>query len=90
MVADVSSKELGEARMEIPKSALVSKDNKSYVVKVEQNAAHFVEVTTEDKNQDWAYVQPNSSLHANEQIVVKPNEQIANKQMAEGTKLKAQ
>ncbi|MEC0229917.1 efflux RND transporter periplasmic adaptor subunit [Paenibacillus alba] len=85
MVAEVKLNAAQESRLEIPKSAIIKKDQKEYLFTADDNTAHLVEVKTEEKNQDWLYVLPNDKLKANEQIVVNPTDKIA-----EGTKVKAE
>ncbi|BFT75981.1 efflux RND transporter periplasmic adaptor subunit [Paenibacillus sp. P36] len=85
MVAEVKLNAAQESRLEVPKSAIIKKDQKEYVFTVTDNTAHLVEVKTEEKNQDWSYVLPTDKLKANEQIVVNPADKIA-----EGTKVKAE
>ncbi|MEW9701318.1 efflux RND transporter periplasmic adaptor subunit [Paenibacillus sp. SI8] len=87
MVAEVKMSQTAQqqSRLEVPKSAIIKKDEKQYLYTTEDNTAHLVEVKTEEKNQDWLYVQPNDKLKANQQIVVNPTDKIA-----EGTKVKAE
>ncbi|MCZ8512703.1 efflux RND transporter periplasmic adaptor subunit [Paenibacillus filicis] len=85
MVAEVNLQGTPQSKLEVPKSALVKKDGKTFVVKVQNGTAHLVEVKTEDKNQDWVYVQPNEQLQRSEPIVVSPGDKLA-----EGTKVKAE
>ncbi|NEW04605.1 efflux RND transporter periplasmic adaptor subunit [Paenibacillus sp. SYP-B3998] len=85
MVAEVKLDAAEQSRLEVPKSAMIKKDQKDYVFTADNNTAHLVEVKTEEKNQDWLYVRSNDKLKANQQIVVNPTDKIV-----EGTKIKAE
>ncbi|CAG7653858.1 efflux RND transporter periplasmic adaptor subunit [Paenibacillus allorhizosphaerae] len=85
MVAEVRLSGSADAKLELPKSAVIKKDDKTYVVKSDNQTAHLVEIKTEEKNQDWVYVLPNKELQASQQVVVNPGANIT-----EGTKLKAE
>ncbi|MBA2938709.1 efflux RND transporter periplasmic adaptor subunit [Paenibacillus sp. CGMCC 1.16610] len=85
MVAEVQLNAAQMSRLEVPKSAVVKKDQKEYLFTAEGSTAHLVEVKTEEKNQDWLYVMPNDKIKANQQIIVKPADNLA-----EGTKVKAE
>ncbi|ALS20424.1 efflux RND transporter periplasmic adaptor subunit [Paenibacillus naphthalenovorans] len=85
MVAEVHIDGAGDNRIEVPKSAIVKKENKEYLFIMDNDAARLVEVKTEEKNQDWVYVQPNDKLKGDRQIVVNPGDKLA-----DGTKVKAQ
>lgn len=75
MVAQVYLNGNQTSRIEIPKTALVEKNNKTYVYKWEAGAVRLVEVSTEEKNQDWVYLL--GGLKENEQIVINPNDKLA-------------
>ncbi|MEC0229902.1 efflux RND transporter periplasmic adaptor subunit [Paenibacillus alba] len=85
MVAEVKLDAAQQSRVEVPKSAVVKKDQKEYLFTIDTNTAHLVEVKTEEKNQDWLYVQPNDKIKANQQIIVNPTANLT-----EGTKVKAE
>ncbi|MFD0698967.1 efflux RND transporter periplasmic adaptor subunit [Paenibacillus sp. GCM10027628] len=85
MVAEVDMKTTQQSRLEVPKTAIIKKDQKEYLFTADDNTAHLVEVKTEEKNQDWVYVMPNDKIKANQQIIVNPTDN-----MAEGTKVKAE
>jgi HlyD family secretion protein len=85
MVAEVKLNAAQQSRLEVPKSAIIKKDQKEYLFMTENNTAHLIEVKTEEKNQDWMYVLPNEKIAANQQIIVNPSDKIA-----EGTKVKAE
>ncbi|WP_248925190.1 efflux RND transporter periplasmic adaptor subunit [Paenibacillus hamazuiensis] len=85
MTAQVYAKESQQSKLEVPASAIIKKDNKEYVVKVENNTAHIVEVKTSAKNSDWVYVESGSGLAAGQQIAVNPGSGIA-----EGAKVKTE
>ncbi|NQX66104.1 efflux RND transporter periplasmic adaptor subunit [Paenibacillus alba] len=85
MVAEVKLDAAQQSRVEVPKSAVVKKDQKEYLFTMDTNMAHLVEVKTEEKNQDWLYVQPNDKIKANQQIIVNPTANLT-----EGTKVKAE
>ncbi|MCR8629710.1 efflux RND transporter periplasmic adaptor subunit [Paenibacillus radicis (ex Xue et al. 2023)] len=76
MMAEVHMKEAGQNRMEIPKAALVKKDNKNYIYMIQDKTAKAVEVTTQDKNQDWVYLQDNASVKAGQQIIINPTDAL--------------
>ncbi|NHN29668.1 efflux RND transporter periplasmic adaptor subunit [Paenibacillus agricola] len=84
-IAEVHMKDTEQSRLEVPKSALIKKDGKDYVVKVESGTARMAEVKTSDKNQEWVYVEAGSNLQAGQQIVVNPNDKIV-----DGAKLKVE
>ncbi|TVY05665.1 efflux RND transporter periplasmic adaptor subunit [Paenibacillus cremeus] len=85
MVAEVKLNGTQDSRLEVPKSAIVKKDQKEYVFVADNNhTAHLVEVKTEEKNQSWVYVQASDKLKANDQIIVNPTDKIS-----EGTQVKA-
>jgi HlyD family secretion protein len=85
MVAEVKLNAGQQSRLEVPKGALIKKDQNEYLFTTDNNTAHLVEVKTEEKNQDWLYVQPNDKIKANQQIIVNPTDKIA-----EGTKVKVE
>lgn len=85
MVAEVKLNASQQSRLEVPKSAVIKKDQKEYLFTADNNTAHLVEVKTEEKNQDWLYVMPNGNIKASQQIIVKPADNLA-----EGTKVKAE
>ncbi|UUZ81088.1 efflux RND transporter periplasmic adaptor subunit [Paenibacillus sp. P26] len=85
MVAEVHLQGTAQDKLEVPKSALIKKDGKTYVVKVQNGTVHLVEVKTEDKNQDSVYVTVNDQLHASESVVVSPSDKLS-----EGAKVKAE
>ncbi|MDD9270911.1 efflux RND transporter periplasmic adaptor subunit [Paenibacillus sp. GCM10023248] len=85
MVAEVNLQASQQSRLEVPKSAVIRKDQKDYVFTADNGMAHLVEVQTEVKNQDWLYVASNGSIKANQQIIVKPADSLT-----EGTKVKAE
>ncbi len=74
MIVDASLATTGEPRLELPKAALVNKDQKTYVYQLTGDTVHLLEVSTEDKNGEWVYV--NSGLKANDQVVINPSEQL--------------
>jgi HlyD family secretion protein len=84
-IAEVHMKNTVQNRLEVPKSALIKKDGKDYVAKIESGTARLVEVKASDKNQDWAYLESSSNLQAGQQIVVNPNDKIV-----DGAKLKVE
>jgi HlyD family secretion protein len=84
-VAEVHMKNTVQSRLEVPKSALIKKDGKDYVIKIENGIARTVEAKTSDKNQDWAYLESSANLQAGQQIVVNPNDKIV-----DGVKLKVE
>ncbi|MFC5450545.1 efflux RND transporter periplasmic adaptor subunit [Paenibacillus aestuarii] len=85
MVAEVKLNASQENRLEVPKSAIIKKDQKEYVYVDDNNTAHLVEVQTEEKNQDWVYVKANDKIKASQQIIVNPSDKLA-----EGTTVKAE
>ncbi|TBL79998.1 efflux RND transporter periplasmic adaptor subunit [Paenibacillus thalictri] len=85
MVAQVYTKETVQGKLEVPQSALIKKDDKQFVVQVDNGTAHLIEVKTTEKNKDWVYVEPNASLKTGQQIAVNPNSGIT-----DGTKLKTE
>ncbi|CRF29068.1 copper/silver efflux system membrane fusion protein CusB [Mycobacterium tuberculosis] len=85
MVAEVHIEGAGDSRIEVPKSAIVKKENKEYLFTMDNDTAHLVEVKTEEKNQDWVYVQPNDKIKGDQQIVVNPGDKLT-----DGAKVKAQ
>ncbi|NHN30326.1 efflux RND transporter periplasmic adaptor subunit [Paenibacillus agricola] len=84
-IAEVHMQNTSPSKLEVPKSAIIKKDGKNYVAKVEGDIAHLMEVQTSDKNQDWVFVEAGANLQANQQIVVNPNDKIV-----EGGKLKVE
>lgn len=74
MVAEVYFNGGTPAMLEIPKSSLIKKDNKSYVFTYDSGAAHLVEVNTKEKNQDWLYVV--SGLKEQAQVVINPTDTL--------------
>ncbi|MGF7034520.1 multidrug efflux pump subunit AcrA (membrane-fusion protein) [Paenibacillus mucilaginosus] len=85
MVAEVVTAGSTEQKLEVPKSAVLQRDGKSYVVLSDNGKAKLAEVKTEDKNAEWVYVQESGELKAGQSIVVNPDAAIA-----EGTALKAE
>ncbi|WP_232699852.1 efflux RND transporter periplasmic adaptor subunit [Brevibacillus daliensis] len=65
--SDESRKSVG---LEIPKTAVVEKDGKKYVYKVNGHIVHMTPVEVTDKNADWVYA--TSGIIASDQIVVEP------------------
>ncbi|KIL40060.1 hypothetical protein SD70_16155 [Gordoniibacillus kamchatkensis] len=84
-VAVVSFGGAQQSRIELPKSALVKDGNGSAVFKVDGDTVHKVAVQTEEKNQDWVYLKGDSALKANDKIVLKPDEKLA-----DGAKVRAE
>ncbi|HJV46492.1 MAG TPA: efflux RND transporter periplasmic adaptor subunit [Bacillota bacterium] len=60
--------------IEVPKSALVQKDNKNYVYKLDGNIVHLVEVNPQEKDKDWVFVK--NGLIAKDQVVINPSSQL--------------
>ncbi|MGD8192177.1 efflux RND transporter periplasmic adaptor subunit [Brevibacillus ginsengisoli] len=75
MIAQVSFSNQPVSRLELPASALVKKDNKTFIYKVDGDTIHQVEVKTESKNADWVYVQ--SGVQAKDQIVLNPSDKLS-------------
>jgi HlyD family secretion protein len=84
-IAEVHVKNSPQSRLEVPKSAIIKKDGKNYVIKVEGGIAHLTEVQASDKNQDWVFVESGANLQADQQIVVNPSDKIV-----DGAKLKVE
>jgi HlyD family secretion protein len=76
MMAEVQLKDAQQSRMEIPKTALVKKDNKTFIYTVQDQTSKAVEVTAQDKNQDWVYLQENAGLKAGQQIIINPSDAL--------------
>lgn len=76
MMAEVHLKDAQQGRMEIPKAALVKKDNKTFIYTVQDKTVKSVEVSTQDKNQDWVYLQENAGVKAGQQIVINPTDAL--------------
>lgn len=85
MVAEVQMKNTDISGLEIPKSAIIKKDDKEYIFTLDDNTAHLVEVKTKEKNKDWDYVEANDKLKANQQIIANPSEKIV-----DGAKVKVE
>jgi HlyD family secretion protein len=85
MTAEVHLKSSQQSRMEIPKAALVKKDNKTFIYIIQDNTAKAVEAATEDKNQDWVYLLDNPNVKAGQQIIINPSDALA-----DGTAVKAE
>lgn len=75
MIAQVYFSDKPVSRMELPASALIKKENKTFVYKVEGGTLHQMEVTTESKNSDWVYVQ--SGVQAKDQVVLNPSDKLS-------------
>ncbi|WP_166244781.1 efflux RND transporter periplasmic adaptor subunit [Paenibacillus turpanensis] len=84
MIAQVHVSDAAQAQLEVPSSALVTRDGKTYLVSVIDGKAHYVEVTAKEKSPSLAYVRA-SGLTASSRIVVQPTDSIT-----EGTPLKAE
>lgn len=74
-VAEIFAGDIGRSGMEVPKSALVQKEGKTYVFLVEGQNVRQLEVKTKEKNQNWVYV-IESSLKENDRVVIQPPEQL--------------
>lgn len=74
MVAEVYFNGGAEAMLEIPKTSLIQKDNKSYVFTYDSGTAHLVEVNTKEKNPDWLYVV--SGLKERAQVIINPTDAL--------------
>ncbi|MCS7458858.1 efflux RND transporter periplasmic adaptor subunit [Paenibacillus doosanensis] len=85
MLAEVHLKDSAPNGLEVPKTALIQKDNKTFVYTVQDGTAKMIEVATTDKNADWVYVKDNPNLKANVQIVINPSDQLA-----DGSKVKVE
>lgn len=85
MIAEVHPKDSAANKLEVPKSAILKKDGKEYVVVADNHTAHLTEVKTAEKNQDWLYVDSGAALHAGQLIVVNPSGNIT-----DGEKLKTE
>ena len=75
MIAQVYFSDQPVSRIELPVSALMKKENKTFIYKVEGDTVHQVEVTTESKNSDWVYVQ--SGVQAKDQIVLNSSDKLS-------------
>ncbi len=84
-VAEVSFAGGERTSLELPKSALVHKDNKTYVFKFDNGVVHQVAVETSEKNDDWVYVKQGASLKNNDRIVVNSDDRLA-----DGAKVRAE
>lgn len=85
MTAEVNLKDSKQSGLEIPKSAIIKKDNKSFVYIIQDQTAKAVEVSVEDKNADWAYMKENASIKAGQQIIINPTDALA-----DGSKVKVE
>lgn len=86
MLAEVRLKQNPQQTgLEMPKSALVTKDQKTFVYAVADGAAKLIEVTTADKNADWVYVKDNPGLKPDVLIVINPSERLT-----DGSKVKVE
>lgn len=74
MVAEVYFNGDREGMLEIPKSSVVQKDNKSFVFIHDSGSVHLVEVAVKEKNQDWLYVV--SGLKVPSQVVINPTDTL--------------
>ncbi|OXM83461.1 efflux RND transporter periplasmic adaptor subunit [Paenibacillus rigui] len=85
MTAEVHLKDSKQGGLEIPKSAIVKKDNKTIVYIVQDQTAKAVEVSVEDKNADWAYMKDNASIKSGQQLIINPSEALT-----DGSKVKVE
>ncbi|MCS7460055.1 efflux RND transporter periplasmic adaptor subunit [Paenibacillus doosanensis] len=76
MLAEVYLKDYAQNGLEVPKSALIQKDNKTFVFTIQDGTAKLIEVATTDKSADWVYVMDNPNLKGSVQIVLNPSEQL--------------
>lgn len=76
MTVEIHLKDAGQSRMEIPKSAIVKKENKTLIYIVENNTAKAVEITLEEKNQDWVYLKDGTNVKAGQQLIINPTDAI--------------
>jgi HlyD family secretion protein len=84
-IAEVAFSDKQQTRIELPKSALIKQDNKTFVDKVESGAVHQIAVETEEKNQDWVYLKGTAPLQTNDQIVINPSDKLT-----DGTKVRVE
>jgi HlyD family secretion protein len=76
MTAEIHMKDSLQSRMEIPKSALIKKDNKTYIYIVQGDKAKALEITYEEKNQDWVYLKDNANAKAGQQLIINPSDAL--------------
>lgn len=76
MTAEVHLKDSKQSGLEIPKSAIIKKDNKTFVYIVQNQTAKAVEVSVEDKNADWAYMKDNATVKAGQQLIINPTDAL--------------
>ncbi len=74
MVAEVSFMERPDGYIEIPASAVVKKDHKTFVYTFDDGVVRLVEVKTKENNKDW--IQVVSGLQRNDQVVVNPTDAL--------------
>lgn len=59
-------------RIEIPKAALLDKNGKTVLYKLDGDHVKEIAVTAEAKNQDWVYIKNDSGLKSEDKIVLSP------------------
>ena len=74
MLAEVQFAGKAGSQIEVPKTALVEKENKFFVYKLNQNIVKLVEVQTKEKNQDWVFI--TNGLTNEDEIVIHPTPQL--------------
>ncbi|PZE19915.1 efflux RND transporter periplasmic adaptor subunit [Paenibacillus xerothermodurans] len=85
MTAEVHLLDAPGSRLEIPKQALVNKENKSFIFTIEQDAAKAVEIAFEEKNEDWVHVAENTALKPGQLVIVNPTDALT-----DGSKVKVE
>jgi HlyD family secretion protein len=75
MVAEVVLQGEAQKGTKVPASAIVEKENKTYIYTVDQGVVHQVEVAISESGSDWSLV--TAGVHENDQIVINPTAALA-------------
>ncbi|KGT72956.1 RND transporter, partial [Bradyrhizobium japonicum] len=75
MLAEVYLAGQAQSEIRLPSSAVVKKENKTYIYKVDGDIVHQTEITADESGSDWVVVKNGVSL--NDQVVLNPADSLA-------------
>lgn len=75
MVAEVMLQGTAQTGTKVPTAAVMDKDSKHYIYKVDQDVVHQVEVSVSDSNNNWTTV--TQGVNDNDQLVLNPTDKLS-------------
>lgn len=74
MLAEVYLSGKAESEIRLPASAVIKKENKTYVYKVDGDVVHQTEITADEAANDWVVVK--GGVNASDQVVLNPSDSL--------------